>query len=385
MQPHNNTSKISKARAGLVLDQPFFGALALRLGLREDPAAPTAWTDGQTLGYNPDFIEGLSLEEVKGLLAHEVMHVACAHHARRQEREPRKWNMAGDYAVNDLLLASGFKLPAGGLTGYGADESAESIYNKLPDPPPSGGQGNGQGEGNGNSDPGGCGEVRDAPAPDGGNPSPGDLARAEADAKVAVAQAAQAAKACGKLPAGLARLVEELLEPHVPWREVLRRFIDQAARNDYTWTRPSRRYLASGMYLPALYSEEMRPVAVAIDTSGSINQGELSQFAAELSAILAETRAAATVIYCDSEVSGVEEFDTDALPLDLHPKGGGGTDFRPPFAEVDRRALQPSCLIYLTDGECASFPEAPEYPVLWAITSKRKFSPPFGEVVEVTP
>jgi len=297
------------------------------------------------------------------------------------------------------VLASGCRLPPGGLSGMGTDLSAEAIYARLPDPPPSGGQGQGKGQGKGRGksgppetgegsgeDPGGCGAVRDAPAPDGGRPTPTDLAQAEAEAKVAVAQAAQAAKACGKLPAALARLVEEILEPRVPWREVLRRFVDQAARDDYTWRRPNRRYLASGLYLPALYSEEMRPIVVAVDTSGSIGARELDQFAAEMTAILQETGASATIIYCDAAVSGVEEFTPEDLPLRLSPKGGGGTDFRPPFAEVETRGLTPACAIYLTDGECSSFPEPPEYPVLWAVTDHaqaRKFAPPFGEVLEV--
>lgn len=378
-KPLEPRAKLVKARAGLILDHPFFGALSLRLTLQEDPSCDTAWTDSQTLGYNPAFIDGLSLEETKGLWAHEVMHVACAHHARRQERELHKWNVAGDHAINRILTAVGFRLPSGGLPGWHDDSAAETIYSRLPDPPPeSGGSDRNPGE-----DPGMCGAVRDAPGKDGGKATPVEMAQAEAETKVAVVQAARAAKLCGALPETLARLVEGLLEARVPWREVLRRFIDQAARNDYTWRMPNRRYIASGLYLPALYSEEMRPVVVAVDTSGSIAGPELDQFAAELSAILAESQTSATVIYCDAAVSGIEEFDADSLPLTLSPRGGGGTDFRPPFAEVERRGLSPSCLIYLTDGLCDRFPDAPDYPVLWAVIGTRKFGPPFGEIVEV--
>lgn len=367
--------KITKARAGLVLDSPFFGSLALRQTLKDDPSCKTLWTNGRTIGYNPSFVHGLTLAEVKGALAHEVLHIAAAHHARRQNRKPEKWNVAADYAINDILTGAGFVLPKGALTGYGTNQEAESIYNYLPDPP--------QDQGAGDPDPGGCGEVRDATAPDGQEAGPGDLKQAEAEARVAVSQAAQAAKKCGKLPAGLERLIDTILNPQVPWREVLRRFIDQASRNDYTWTRPSTRYLASGLYLPSLYNQEIRPLAVAVDTSGSIDQETINQFAAELSAIIEETKTTATVIYCDSKVKNVETFDPASLPLTLHPIGGGGTDFRPPFAEVDKLGLEPSCLVYLTDGECYSFPDAPEYPVLWATIGNRFFTPPFGEVTAV--
>jgi predicted metal-dependent peptidase len=363
-------SKLSKARAGLVLDSPFFGALALRQALKEDPTCKTLWTDGNTIGYNPAFVDSLSLEECKAVIAHEALHVGNAHHARRQKRNARKWNRACDYAINDILTQSGFKLPEGALTGMGTDKASESIYNVLPDE---------EEDGNGN-DPGGCGEVRDTPGKD-GPATPGELAQAEAEAKVAISQAAQAAKAAGKLPEGLARMIGDILEAHVPWREVLRRFIDQTARNDYTWTRPSPRYLSSGLYLPSLYSEEMRPLVIAVDTSGSLLDDQISQFASEITAIISECRAHVTVIYCDAVVNSVEEFEPDNN-IDLHACGGGGTDFRPPFEEVAKRELEPACLIYLTDGECSRFPDAPNYPVLWGVDC-RGFVPPFGEVMEI--
>lgn len=373
------TAKVTRARAGLVLDAPFFGALALRLTLREDTTQQTGWTDGATLGYNPAWIDKLTLDETKGWLAHEVLHLAAAHHARRQERDPKRWNMAADQAINPILLASGFRLPPGGATGHGQDQSAEAIYASMPaDPPPNAGPGKDK-QGQPDEDPGQCGAVRDAPGPDDKPATQQEMAQAEAESKVAVTQAAAAAKACGKLPAELARLIADVLEPHVPWREVLRRFVDSASRDDYTWRRPNPRYLP-GIYLPSLYSEQLRPIVLAVDTSGSIQQAALDQFGAELTAILAETQASATIIYCDSRVQDIEEVTPADLPLHLAPKGGGGTDFRPPFAHVDANGLQPSCLIYLTDGECSRFPEPPEYPVLWAATG-RKFTPPWGEVV----
>jgi predicted metal-dependent peptidase len=372
--------KFQKARAGLILDHPFFGSLALRQTLKEDPTCETAWTDGKTMGFNPDFIEKLTLAETKGLIAHEVMHVAAAHNSRRNGRNKSKWNKAGDYAINDMLIASGFVLPASGLVGFGSEESADSIYSKLPDPEEKGG---GQGPAqNQSSDPGGSGEVRDAPGKDGQQASSSELAQAEADSKIAVAQAVAVAKSCGKLPAGMDRMLDDILNPKVPWREVLRRFIDQAARNDYTWTRPAARYLASGIYLPSLYSKEMNPIVIAVDTSGSIGAEEIGQFASEMNAIIEDTRVTATVIYCDAAVAGVEEFNVDNLPLVLHPAGGGGTSFIPPFEEAENRQIEPACLIYLTDGLCHRFPPAPAYPVLWGLTGNlRAFNPPFGETI----
>ena len=374
--------KISKARAGLVLDFPFFGSLALRLMVREDPSCETAWTNGITLGYNPDFIGSLTMDETKGILCHEIMHLACAHQARRNGRDMGNWNRATDYAVNQILEDSKVCLPNSRLLdpafhGMSADE----IYNRLPSSPPDGG-GN-SGDGRGGSDPGGCGEVRDVPGEDGGQASQAELTQAEEDWKIAVAQAAQQAKSMGSLPAGIPRLIDEILMPKVDWKEVLRRFVDQAARNDYRWFPPNRRYLSHGFYLPSLRSECLPPIVIAVDTSGSIGQAEIDQFATEVTAILQDYRTSCTVLYCDTKIAHIEEFTSEDLPLKLSPKGGGGTSFVPPYQWVEERALQPACLIYLTDM-CGTFPDnAPGYPVMWAHIGPWETTPPFGEVIRL--
>lgn len=362
--------KITKARAGLVLDNPFFGSLALRTRLKEDPDCQTAWVNGPEMGFNPDFIDGLSLDETKGIIAHEIMHLAAAHHARRQERDPQKWNMAADAAINGILDRSGFALPEGHIPGADQDQTAESLYSGMPDPPPDAGD-----------DPGGCGEVRDAPGDDGPG-SPADMAKAQAEAKVMVAQAAQQAKAMGELPDEIARMVEEL-EPKLDWRDLLRRFVEMNAKDDYTWTPPNRRFIHQDIYLPSAHSEDLGDIVIAVDTSGSISQRAVSEFAAEISAILEDFRTTATVIYCDTQISNIERFTQEDLPLELHPSGGGGTSFIPPFSHVEESGQTPACLIYLTDLGSSRFPAEPDYPVLWVKTDGYGETPPFGEVVDL--
>ena len=410
--------KITKARAGLILDAPFFGSLALRIKLQEDPACKTAWIDGKSMGYNPAFIESLTLEETKAVLAHEVMHVAACHHTRRQDRDPAKWNTAADAAINQALTDAGFRLPTGHIPGE--NDSAEAIYSRMPDPPTQDNAQQGEGDGgsgqgspspgnqdpgdedqdgdqgspgdgdqdqpDNNPDPGGCGEVRDYPGDGDGPATPAEMAQAEAEAKVATAQAAQMAKAQGKLPGSLARMVEEILEPRADWREILSRFIEQSAKNDYSWSHPNRRYIHAGLYLPGLHSQEIGAIAIAVDTSSSVSARDLAGFAAEISGILDAYDTRAQVIYCDTEIERTEEFTKQDLPLILNPTGGGGTDFRPPFTWIEENADQtPACLVYLTDGECSRYPDqTPDYPVLWALTqSNSRFSPPFGEVIEI--
>jgi predicted metal-dependent peptidase len=364
--------KITKARAGLILDAPFFGSLALRTKLIEDPDCETAWINGPEMGFNPGYIEGLSLDQAKGLLGHEVMHLAAAHHARRQDRNAKKWNMATDAAINGILERSGFILPPGHIPGAPDDQSAESLYNALPDPPPDAG-----------SDPGKSGEVRDAPGKDGNQAGPAEMAQAEAEARVMVAQAAQQAKSMGKLPTDIARMVDEMLQPKLDWAALLRRFVERTTKDDYRWTPPNRRFIHDGIYLPSAHSETLGDIVVAVDTSGSIGNKEISEFAAEISAILEDFRTTATVIYCDTAISNIETFTQDNLPLELHPKGGGGTSFVPPFDYVTEMGTVPACLIYLTDLESSHFPAEPDYPVLWVKTPGYGTPPPFGEVIEL--
>lgn len=389
--------KLIKARAALVLDEPFFGSLVLRLTVREDSSCNTLWVDGSSLGFNPSFVDSLSMDVLKGCLCHEVLHCALAHHARRYSREPRRWNVAADYAVN-AVIKDKFSLPDGHLFDSNfVDLSAEDIYSRLPSASRAdqGQQGPGAGPGDEgsqapddsggvpDSDPGGCGEVRDAGSGDGGiTPSEADLSQAEAEWKVAVAQAAQQARSFGKLPAGIDRFVDEIINPRIDWQAVLRRFMDTAAKSDYSWSPPNRRHIYSGLYLPSCRNSELGPVVVAVDTSGSISDSMLKQVAAELSAILGDARAEAHVVYCDAAIQGVEYFLPGDFPPSLNAKGGGGTDFRSVFEWIEESGIRPSCLIYFTDLE-GMFPDLePEFPVLWVVEGHTQEAVPFGEVLE---
>jgi len=378
--------KIQKARAGLILDQPFFGSLALSLNLKEDPACETGWTDGTSLGFNPRWIDDMPLEKVKGFIAHEVMHDACDHTTRRGGRDKKRWNIAGDLVINALLEESGFVLPDGGLIDPSyKDKSTDQVYAGLPEPEKTpGGEGDGQGgdDHEQGMDPGGCGEVRDAKNPDGSDLSPPQKKEKEDNGKIRKRQAVQQAKQCGNIPLGIVSLIDELVDPKVDRREILRRFVNACAKNDYQWMPPNRRFVYQGLYLPSCRSEELGELVVVLDTSGSIGETDLQEVASELNDILETFQCKLTVIHCDSEVEQVDEFDSMDTPLRIEAKGGGGTDFRPPFETIEKRGLNPVCVIYFTDGCCNSYPEEPQYPVLWAKWGEYEFTPPFGEVIE---
>ncbi len=364
----NAKRKLIKARSQLVLDAPFFGSLALRLVLVEDCDVLTAYTDGAVLGYNPAFVASLSTGHTKALVAHEVMHLACLHHTRRRDRDPTKWNIAADYAINGILTEAGFALPEGILLdAQYANRSAEAIYDLLPESL------------EGQSGPGGFGEVRDAT-----ELSPGKNKAVEAEWKVAVSQAAQQAKAMGNLPGGVKRLVEDVVQAKVDWRELLRHFIEKDTRNDYSWLPPNRRWLSGGVFLPGLHNKEPGQVVIAVDTSGSIDDSLLARFGAEISKLLEDYDTTVHVVYCDTQVRGSQAFERQDLPLKMEPKGGGGTDFRPVFDWVAKQSPEPCCLAYLTDLECSRYPvETPEYPALWLCTGHVRHNVPFGVVVNI--
>ncbi len=428
-------AQVVRARAALVLDHPFFGHLALRLKLVEDKTCDTAWSDGKTLAYNPLYVRMLSREKLKGLMGHVVMHPACRHHLRRNGRDPRRWNMACDLAINWILLEAGLILPDGYLDdpafrGKTADEifdrlGAENLGGAAADQDrPAETQTTGQGpeidspdgrsrpekqprpaedgqeqdESPGmagadaardeddqrrfdHGDPGRSGEVRDAPPPEDGGSDAGDGQNEENQWRVNLAQAAAQARCMGDLPGGLARLIDNLLSPRLDWRQLLSRFIQASARCDFSWFPPNRRYLHQGLYLPSMRSDDLPEVVVAVDTSGSISAGELDQFAAELSAILETCATTVHLLYCDMRVVRAATFGRQDLPLRLEAEGGGGTDFRPAFEWVGQQGLQPLCLIYLTDLACSRFPPEPSYPVLWVHAGREGQLPPFGETI----
>lgn len=211
--------------------------------------------------------------------------------------------------------------------------------------------------------------------------SPAEQRHQQHEWSIAAEQALRSAKVCGHDPLGVERPLSESRQSQQDWRAILRDFVTAAAPSDYRWTPPNRRYIASGLYLPSVERRGLGEIVIAVDTSGSIGKIELEQFAGEISAISEEAQPEAIhVVYCDAAVQSSQEF-TASEPVQLEPKGGGGTDFRPVFAWVDENGIAPVCLIYLTDLCCDSFPEPPEYPVLWVTDSRR--TAPFGETVRI--
>ncbi|NIT04518.1 hypothetical protein GTO10_06520 [Candidatus Saccharibacteria bacterium] len=203
----------------------------------------------------------------------------------------------------------------------------------------------------------------------------------ESDWHVAVFQAAQAAKARGDLPNSLELLLQKMREAKIDWKAILRRFMQTFCSSDYSWKRPNRRYLSFGMYLPALQSEQMGPLVIGWDTSGSTLHKQ-QEFAAEVAEIISEIKPERTyVVYNDARAQRVEEFGPDDQ-IEFHPQGGGGTNFIPVFDWIEKSMVDPSCLVFFTDLDGRFPAKEPDYPVLWLDCEGRCVAP-FGEVVRM--
>jgi predicted metal-dependent peptidase len=390
------TKRLMTARTALVLQEPFFGTLALHLRIREG-RTKTASVDGSTLTVNPEWVAGLSHEQATSLIAQAVLHCAMGHPWRRDGRDLKRWNQACHIAISDVLSEAGFVLPndAPRPTSEQHGKSAEWIYDRLPETQENENgksDDNGSGQQPGNS--GGQPDHSDSQEDAGDDTAPGSACAVsdapqesdhtettEAEWQQIVQQAATAAKGRGSLPSGLERFAIQVAQPRVDWRSVLRRFAQQITRNDYSFRRPNTRYLARGLYLPALHNEEAGPLAACVDTSASIDDVLLDQSRIELQVILDDIRPSALyIIYCDADVQRIDVFRPGDT-LEFRPIGGGGTDFAPALRACEQLDDPPVCAVYLTDldGPCDYHPE---FPVLWISTTDREG--PFGETVRIS-
>lgn len=357
---------LKKAKLGLLLGNPFFASMLFKLEFKWDDTIPTACTNGIDLKVNPSFFESLTQDTRMGLLAHEVCHPMLFHHTRRKERDPRIWNMACDYAINLILKDSGIILPEDALLDHKyAGMAAETIYDLIKDDSQ---QDNGQGGG-------GFGEVEDFP---------GDAEEKQAEeykqAESALA-AAELAKLAGKGSSLIDQIIKELITPVVAWYDELRQIMTEKSRDDYTWKKPNKRYMGTGFYLPSLENETFGLIGLFWDTSGSTRRLQ-DRFAGEMDSIKREVNAPMMVAYFDTKVVKYEMFEPQD-DLEIKPVGGGGTDFRAPFNWAERNDFEPRIAIVFTDGECYSYPDEPDYEVIWAVCDNKSFSPPFGRVIHV--
>lgn len=363
---------------------------------------PIAATDGRTLLLNPETFFKYDLNERLFIVAHEIMHcilnhLVLSHRMKLCNKvafsdghtlpfDDETMNVAEDLVINDLLIESRVgKFNKDWLHDKSiatGQDSALDAYRKIFKKKPGGG-GAGKPQVNGTRF-----DQHLAPGTsEGKDPTQASQDRSDVEWKAALAAAANAAKAQGKLPAGMKRLFEELLDPKVDWREKIRAlFARKIGSGSFDWRRPDRRLIVRDIYAPGRSGFGAGTVVVGVDTSGSIGQRELDMFMAEMAGILEDVKPQRLLImWCDAQVHRTDEAEEPGDLNHIRTKGapgGGGTSFIPVFDEIGKLGVTPDALVYLTDG-MGSFPATqPAYPVIWGnIYPQSKY--PFGDVVDI--
>jgi predicted metal-dependent peptidase len=359
----------------------------------------TAMTNGVNAWYAREFVAGLSDAEFRFLILHEAYHVLYKHlttYRHLYEENRFKANLACDYVINlklmdfDKATDRGFiAMPKVGVIDeqYRGLDSAQ-VYKLLPDDPSGGGSGKGKGSGQGQAGDGdGSGETLDQHDWDGADElSPDEKKEIERAIDEAIRQGALIA---GKMGSGGARLLDDVLESKIDWREMLREFVSTTCSgNDYsTWRRPNRRYISAGVYLPSGISETVGELVIAIDTSGSIGGRELSQFLGEVSAIAKAVKPQAVrLLYWDTQVCRDEYYTQDKLDdivKSTKPAGGGGTMVECVPEYLREKQIKPQAVIVLTDGYLGGSWGTWNCPTLWCILDNKNTTSAVGKTVHI--
>lgn len=359
----NAGEKLVAARVKMLFKQPFFGNIACRLKLidaTDQGWCPTAAVDGRNFYYNADFVDKLDMDETVFLVGHEVGHCVYEHFLRREDRDPKIWNMAGDYKINGMLVREKIGRLISTVkplydTKYESDDWwTEKVYDDLIE------QGvtpqqtidihleMDDGSGGDSGDENGDGPTIHMPK------ISKDDAKAIADEmKNAVIQAAQSVGA-GNVPGDIKRMIGELTEPKMDWRQMIRVSLESNLVSDFTFMRPNRKSQFSNVVLPGMMRDQQINICIALDVSGSISDVDTRDFLSEVQGIMDQFESYKIRIWCfDTEVSGYDEFthEDGRQITEFEMTGGGGTDFDPNWTFMKERDIVPDQFIMFTDGE----------------------------------
>ena len=384
--------RIIVARVGLLLRHPFFGNMATRLKVENcDAWCPTAATDGKHLFYNTQFFNALSNKEIEFVIAHEILHCVFDHIIRREDRDPHIYNIACDYIVNNTLVRDKIGDPVKMIPiyqdwkydGWQSEAVYDDIYEKAKENGKKFLEQMGQlldehidwekkpGQGKG-----GKGQKRPHYTKE-------EMKKIRDQVKENMISAAQSAGA-GNVPAEIERMIKELTEPKMNWREILRQQIQATVKNDYTFSRPSRKGWHTGVVLPGMNFDQQIDCAIAFDMSGSIGNDQAKDFLSEVKGIMDEFKEYNVKLWCfDTAVYNEKDYSsTDGEDFsDYQPVGGGGTEFMCNWEYMKEHDIQPKKLIKFTDGyPFGSWGEEDYCETVFVIHGHhdRNFTAPFG-------
>jgi predicted metal-dependent peptidase len=396
--PAEIEQSVLKARIALSLRQPFLASAIMRLPIKDATVygwCKTMATDGYHIFFNASWVANLSQSEIRGVLAHEVLHVIFQHSSRRSNRDPELWNIAADHAINLLLIEQGFSLPKGGLANYAyRGMSAEKIYSLLPQKTSyaleskrhkGGTTDNAENSG---EIPGIGTDVLDPDSPEVVGARDSDMPdTAQLNEICATLRDDAASKLQGNAAGFFKSECTAIEESRIDWRDLLRGWLVDRIKNDWSMWPCSKKHLHRGLYMPSLGIEAPGHIIFAIDTSGSMSNEDLAEIFAEVRVYRETYPCRLTVIQCDAKIQNIttyEEMDGEEIPPKVQLFGRGGTDFRPVFQWIDENAVG-AYLIYATDGY-GNFPEAEQTGgIIWLLSKHHagvsEF--PFGVCVKI--
>lgn len=360
---------LNKAKIRLMSspDSAFISTVCFSMRHLWDDSISTAATDGAHIWFNPAFWMSLDADEQFFLLEHETWHPCFMHMMRRGDRDPRKYNIAGDHVINLMLIAKGGKMPKGGLADpQYIGMSTEQIYDLLPNDP--------------QDDNPFIGDVKE--------PQDDIPGQSHKDLEDIIIRAALQSKASGDKPGTIPGIIQifldSLLSPKLPWHRILHKYFQARNKSDYTYRKFNRRFFPK-YYLPTLDGDALMDIAIAVDASGSVSTAEFSQFVGEIGGILRRLKPGKiSLITFDYNIRSVDVVKDLASLMAVKFTGKGGTAIEPVLNWAKEH--KPSVLLVFTDGEFRFHqPDPPKKTdVVWLIHGRRKFNAPFGKTITYT-
>jgi len=369
--------KVTKAKISLQKTKPFFAYLLLHTKTREEKIGTIAVEPKGTIIYDPKFIKELEQTKVETALCHEILHLAFIHMARLKSRDLDTYNIAVDLVVNNILVNDNFTMPEMGIIPSNneyelrtikgkmkvkdihkksAEQIYDEIYGKTPKKP---------------NKQKGKGWLNDKHKYD-NNAGKEEKDEQEKEWKQKLAEATTQAKQKGILPAGMEEIIDKILKNKINWKQLLYRYITNHIIQDYTYMRPSKKSISTGVYMPSILKENMEMI-IAIDTSGSIQQEELTEFLTEMVSIARSfSNLKMSIVQCDAKIQNEIEVSNGNIRkiMKLKIRGRGGTDFQPVIDYIKDKKPNTKLLIYFTDGWGSKIKKTINTHIIWAITKQ---------------
>ena len=342
---------IEKAKAKLMFEHPFFGMLATKLEIEENSNIDSFKATANKLIYNSQYLKLLTTSEVTTVLANSAMHQMLYHQERQRDKIEYIWQIASDYAINNLLAQNGFDIPPlanydSRFEGLYAEEIYKTLLTQL--------------------------DIKESKQQ--------EQTTKNSEYELFLEELINKYSKLNELPHAIEKFIKPKSKKMLSWKSILYRYINYNAKLDYTLFPSNKKHLYRGVALPSINSNELK-IVVAIDTSASISKDKLELFLSELDAIMQSfTHYKILFLQADYKIQNIS-YITPATKLQSKIVGGGSTDFRAVFEYIKTLREDYRFLIYFSDGDGVFPNKKPYIDTLWILTKENKI--PFGKKIVI--